>query len=988
MNDERYSDPAGSGEFGIGLGDSTDAAIRSGAEIALDAVMEDLRGQRNDVHKATLAIIDDCLLDCRATGEDCAVCLYGSIDRHIEYAETVRDELRQKVTIGLDRLVERSGVELYSLIRELIPDSNDTATADPPGPIGSNPHSGSPLGDPVDPNPTDPSTLPPCPTGFHRDPLTLVCVRDPADPPPDDPPPPPGGGTGMCKIYNGTTWLAGVIKTAPNGSKICCTPGIDIWGQKVNVNPFCCATFTEIQPADCLGVIIGPDGNLGPLEPTPPTDPQTGEPVVVDDLYCPRPAGLPSDSYLYIRDDGKSQWVDRDGKAYGELCESKDCPRPVGASAGSMVVTFSDGSKQWQTPDGSFVGPLCQAKCDTAECPPSEEPPAITLPAVEKVRGFCSPDNWKDYAEKPDDSGESACDIFGREYMEELHAAIDSQNEDGWFDWILDAPRKIFLTIFTSAIGVFFVLAVPVCKIVSNIVDLGITDAFKVLFNNGLIGWLGRLWPLPKSVVELVEQNQGLLVQTGIPSTADATAMRLVGVLDKDQWQFATRLNGDCVPWFEKVYDSGLAYPSIAQAYSLYRGGIIDRERWKTILERNRIPKDADTYEWTKLTEQLPGMADLVRMMVRDTADEQAVEQQQLDKDFTNKWSGSLKEWGDRQGISEDIAKNYWRAHWEFPSNVQLFNMLHRLRPGSANEWYNGVNVQTTAEDVRKVVELNDLAPPWVDAMMATSYLPPNMSLVRMGYVTSVFSREDLVERFQDLGYSLADSKVLSDAFAVNYASARAKFLGKYDADKAKNDYLNNGISEDEYRQALTDIGLTQDIVESSVNTAKIQKIAARRKDLMKNAKAAYFRGRISEDEYRQGLISQGFDPFTVDEIIRHDSAVREWKYKEISIAKMCKLVSQGYMTIETYLQRAKNLGYKESDAALMAQSCTADIMEKRQKQQEAQQRAAMQAAEKAERRAEQARKKEEKRLIALSPCRPRPKPVCNVGPSDNGDGG
>src|SRR4029077_5166744 len=104
---------------------------------------------------------------------------------------------------------------------------------------------------------------------------------------------------------------------------------------------------------------------------------------------------------------------------------------------------------------------------------------------------------------------------------------------------------------------------------------------------------------------------------------------------------------------------------------------------------------DVETAARVKLSEELPPVGDIIRFMVRNTEDKDIVESFGLNKEFEQKYVGLLQKWGKAAGLTEEVVRAFWRAHWVIPAVGQLFAMFQRLRPGRV-----GADLQVTAQDI------------------------------------------------------------------------------------------------------------------------------------------------------------------------------------------------------------------------------------------------------------------------------------------------
>jgi hypothetical protein len=138
----------------------------------------------------------------------------------------------------------------------------------------------------------------------------------------------------------------------------------------------------------------------------------------------------------------------------------------------------------------------------------------------------------------------------------------------------------------------------------------------------------------------------------------------------------------------------------------------------------------------------IPGMADLIRFMVREVFREDIVRLYRMDEDYPPE----IEQHAARHGYSARWCKAYWRAHWELPSVTQGYEMFHRE-----------VIDRPTLETLMRTL---DIMPFWRDKLIQISYeLIPRVDL-RRAWEAGVISDEELERRMRWIGYSPEDARI------------------------------------------------------------------------------------------------------------------------------------------------------------------------------------------------------------------------------------
>lgn len=169
-----------------------------------------------------------------------------------------------------------------------------------------------------------------------------------------------------------------------------------------------------------------------------------------------------------------------------------------------------------------------------------------------------------------------------------------------------------------------------------------------------------------------------------------------------------------------------------------------------------------------ELLEMIPPVQDIIRMAVREAWRDDFAASWGTDQDYMP----LVGEWAEKVGLSSDWVKRYWRAHWELPSVMMGYEMLHR-----------GVINQTQLEELMRAL---DIMPGWRDKLIAISY--------------NVFTRVD-TRRMHKMGI-------------IDEAGVKTSYMEQgYDDDKAgKMTEFTIAINTEEEREATkTDILTAQE---------------------------------------------------------------------------------------------------------------------------------------------------------------------------------
>ena len=186
----------------------------------------------------------------------------------------------------------------------------------------------------------------------------------------------------------------------------------------------------------------------------------------------------------------------------------------------------------------------------------------------------------------------------------------------------------------------------------------------------------------------------------------------------------------------------------------------------------------------------LPTVGDVIRWSVREAFYDDYAKTYGLDKEYPSK----LNEYGVKIGISSDELKYFWRSHWELPSIMMGYQMLHRDI--------------ITSENLDNLFMAADIMPFWRDKLKAISYHPYTRVDVRRLFKTDVIDRAAVKRNYLDLGYDEEKAENITE-FTVRDSLAKERDLtrshieklykeGQLTAEAVKTDLMSIGYDEEE----------------------------------------------------------------------------------------------------------------------------------------------------------------------------------------------
>lgn len=537
------------------------------------------------------------------------------------------------------------------------------------------------------------------------------------------------------------------------------------------------------------------------------------------------------------------------------------------------------------------------------------------------------------------DSGFNLPEYFGISSLDDPHPKLPPDLAK-WMEGF-PTPIKGFFwrTIYTGLKWIGDIAEAATSASSCDIPGMVIPGAIRMIlgFVNGYVG--GALDGVMQSYDKWIDYE----CPSDIPSVGEAHEARLNGTINDELWKCWVRSNNVHEKPARKILEAGRTKPNIGEVISLYRRGIIGGDDYKKKAGEAGILSQEDLTMLEEVSRFIPGPSDLVTFMTRDSADEEVAKKYDYDFEFDKKFTGKVKEWAKAQAIDADVFKYIWRAHWQIPSPTQLFEMLHRLRPGRV-----APELVTTAADIKEALEVNDMAPGWVKKVMAISYNVITRTDAWRAFKQGSIDGEELYNVFLDIGYTEDSAKILRKFYTdLKLKQSRSK-SGMRTVNQNVKDFVDGYISQDELQKALLAMGIdfanSREIIQDAINTRNVMD----RKTVIKSMKKQFMTGGLTKQDVFIQLSEYLSDPdrarYFADtwamELLRGP--------KEVPAGMLCKWFTKRLINEKTYLIRLKRIGYSEADATNIIAECRMTEEERLKKE--------------AEKKADAAKKEQEKK--------------------------
>jgi hypothetical protein len=296
----------------------------------------------------------------------------------------------------------------------------------------------------------------------------------------------------------------------------------------------------------------------------------------------------------------------------------------------------------------------------------------------------------------------------------------------------------------------------------------------------------------------------------------------------------------------------------------------------------------------------LPNPQDLIRFAVREVYSPEIAEKFGQFQDFPELAMPDAE----KIGLTREVLSKYWAAHWDLPSPMQGFEMLHR---------------QIISEDeLKMLLRALDVMPFWRDKLIAMSWNTPTRVDIRRFFQMGVIDEPELRRLYTAFGYHGVDLDhyvEFTKRYVAGDATTKEKELtkteiykgvktGKLIRDQGVELLMDLGYDEDTAAYLL-DINIPPDETEEAATTRELTKA-----DIISGLKA----GVIDEakalsllQELRYTAADAGFLLKLYKATIKPPE---EAKGKEASKADIITAVKKGLITAEDGYLMLQEIGF------------------------------------------------------------------------------
>lgn len=499
-------------------------------------------------------------------------------------------------------------------------------------------------------------------------------------------------------------------------------------------------------------------------------------------------------------------------------------------------------------------------------------------------------------------------------------------------------------------------------------IGLHLAKSFFSLLESVQLGINAGLWLTATLRVELrkLQQIIDYLIEYVSPITppgvGEIASMVLSDEMSPTHAACVTRLSGSSEAVLERLVMSRRARPSEADVvrdgfrFAQPRAAVESRLRklgWILPDERDLLLRNADFF---------PPPSDLIRFAIRDFWDPNKLGRREMERELADNKelvdvfaaSGIRKiAYVDGRGNRRDfdVPLAYWMSSYEEVSPTQVFEMLHRLRPGRTHKFAlpgpGNVMVPPPSvdiSDVRKLLKEKDYNPVWRDRLAAISYRLPTRVDVRRIYRSGGYgpvagaggfdlrdpsnpratapAERELVEVNRDAGYAESDAQRLAYWTARDVAESATKAQNARHKSLLCRAFQSGAIDRESLLTQLTPLVHDRDERIRFAALCDVERQLKRVETAVKTIRSMFLRVVIDAAGAVALLARAGVKQERIRDYMDLWQLELAGRRKEVAAGQLCAWRESGIISDQEYLIRLVRLGYSRIDATNMLRHC------------------------------------------------------------------
>ena len=335
---------------------------------------------------------------------------------------------------------------------------------------------------------------------------------------------------------------------------------------------------------------------------------------------------------------------------------------------------------------------------------------------------------------------------------------------------------------------------------------------------------------------------------------------------------------------------------NIGSSLNWWLRGFISEEQLDQSLQMLRVaPEDRSRIKLSAFP--IPPVGDLITMAVREVFTPEVRERFGQDQGFPAEFA----EFGAETGISEFWARAYWAAHWQLPSPLQGFEMLHRK--------------VIERDDLDLLLRALDVMPFWRDKLVQIAFRPLTRVDLRRMHRLGLLTVEDLQTRYEALGFD-ADNAALMVAFTIEFnrgdTAEDVNELEGLTRGTIINMFEDGILNETEATDALLALGFSESAADLLIRQRKLEVDRRDRKALIESVVQLIGGGAISLPQAQDSLATIGLTATEMAIAVKRILQARGGRARLPTVAQLEKMRELKIVSEDQWTEAMGGLGFSD----------------------------------------------------------------------------
>jgi hypothetical protein len=418
------------------------------------------------------------------------------------------------------------------------------------------------------------------------------------------------------------------------------------------------------------------------------------------------------------------------------------------------------------------------------------------------------------------------------------------------------------------------------------------------------------------------------------PAIADAFKGWIAGVLDDEKFKTMMMRNGanhDDWRWLKPFMSQRL---TVDDAVAAWRRGMFSDDAIDKYLKQLQVGMKEDRIDILQLSAIIPGPQDIIRYAVREAFNPKQIAALGLDLELDQ--NPDYLAWAHASGLgnvqittpdgmpkSVNFAELEWYSHWVLPSPGQAYDFHHKFYAASryGPSPYMQYGPEFNIDTLRNLLKANDYSPKWRDNLAGASFVPYTRIDVRRIRKAGIITKEAVYHNYRASGYDDEHASALTDWVEKDikdHETAGTKSGAKTELCKA---YQLGLLDQKGLKDGLEAVGFT--LMESGSESALCDmrwgtKYAS---EAVTTVKRGYLTGAFTDFEAAKILGQYDITQERIDQYIHLWQLKLQGTRKQVSTQMVSNWFIDGIIGLPEFLSRLSKLGYSPEDLTRIVQA-------------------------------------------------------------------